>query len=65
MKINGSFLIFTALILIVLKLLGEITWSWIWILSPLWLPLAIPAVIMVVGFTIIFILSILVIIFDR
>ena len=27
-----------ALLLIALRLAGEITWSWIWILSPLWIP---------------------------
>ena len=28
-------------VFIVLKLTGVITWSWWWILSPLWIPLAI------------------------
>ena len=27
------------LIFIVLKLTGNITWSWWWVLSPLWLPI--------------------------
>ena len=31
------------LIFITLKLLGTITWSWWWVLSPLWIPLAIVA----------------------
>ena len=26
---------------IVLKLVNYITWSWIWVLSPLWIPLSI------------------------
>lgn len=26
-----------AIVLIVLKLLGKISWSWIWVLSPLWI----------------------------
>lgn len=25
---------------IVLKLVGVITWTWLWVLSPLWIPLA-------------------------
>ncbi len=25
---------------IVLKLLGAITWSWLWVLSPMWIPIA-------------------------
>lgn len=29
-----------ALIFITLKLTGNITWSWWWVLSPLWLPIA-------------------------
>lgn len=27
------------LVFITLKLLGKITWSWIWVLSPLWITL--------------------------
>jgi len=27
-----------AIVFIVLKLTGVITWSWIWVLSPLWIP---------------------------
>lgn len=39
---NGSpggvgFVGLLALIFIVLKLLGLITWSWLWVLSPLWI----------------------------
>ena len=26
---------------IVMKCLNQITWSWVWVLSPLWLPIAI------------------------
>ncbi len=25
---------------VVLKLVGEIDWSWLWVLSPIWIPLA-------------------------
>ena len=28
-----------SIVFIVLKLCGVINWSWIWVLSPLWLPL--------------------------
>ena len=28
-----------AVVFIVLKLVGVITWSWLWVLSPLWIPL--------------------------
>lgn len=29
------------IVFIVLKLLGKITWSWWWVLSPMWIPLAV------------------------
>lgn len=29
-----------AIVFITLKLTGYITWSWLWVLSPLWIPLA-------------------------
>ena len=29
-----------AIAFIILKLLNIITWSWIWVLSPIWLPVA-------------------------
>jgi hypothetical protein len=36
------------LVFLVLKLTGFINWSWIWVTSPLWIPLAM--VIIVLGF---------------
>jgi hypothetical protein len=30
-----------AILFIGLKLTGHITWSWLWVLSPLWIPLVI------------------------
>ena len=33
---------------IVLKLCGVINWSWWWVFSPLWIPLAIVAVILII-----------------
>jgi hypothetical protein len=44
-KINGSINIgfagLLALLFIGLKLLGYVAWPWIWVLAPLWVPLAI------------------------
>lgn len=37
------------LIFITLKLMGEITWSWWWVLSPFWGPIAFVLVIMLIG----------------
>ena len=33
---------------IVLKLCGVINWSWWWVFSPVWIPLAIVAVILII-----------------
>jgi energy-coupling factor transporter transmembrane protein EcfT len=41
------FLGILTLIFITLKLTGHITWSWLWVLSPLWIPLALFAVLVV------------------
>lgn len=32
------------LIFITLKLTGHITWSWLWVLSPFWIPMVIAVV---------------------
>ena len=31
-----------------LKLTGYIAWSWLWVLSPMWIPLAVALVILVI-----------------
>jgi len=36
--IGTGFLGLLALVFITLKLLGYISWSWLWILSPIWIP---------------------------
>lgn len=38
------------LIFITLKLTHVIDWSWAWVLAPLWIPLALVAVILLVAF---------------
>lgn len=38
------------LIFITLKLLGIINWSWWWVLSPIWIPLAIIVVLVAIYF---------------
>lgn len=37
------------IVFIVLKLLGKITWSWIWVLSPLWIPIVLIIAIFIIG----------------
>ena len=33
---------------VVLKLCGVITWSWLWVLSPFWIPLVIVVVVLII-----------------
>lgn len=37
------------LIFITLKLMGYIKWSWLWVLAPFWIPVAIVLVILLLG----------------
>lgn len=48
-KASFGFLDALLIVFIVLKLCGVINWSWWWVLSPIWLPLAI---ILVIAFVI-------------
>jgi hypothetical protein len=41
---------FLGLIFITLKLTGYINWSWLWVLSPFWIPFAIALVIFLIVF---------------
>lgn len=45
------------IVFIALKLTGVIGWSWWWVLSPLWLPLAVVLGIAVIGFLIWFVVE--------
>lgn len=40
-KTNFPILGILGLIFITLKLTGHITWSWLWVLAPFWIPVAI------------------------
>lgn len=44
---NGGhgFLGFLTLLFIGLKLTGHITWPWVWVLAPLWMPISIVVVV--------------------
>lgn len=46
---NMGFCSILTLIFIVLKLTHYIDWSWFWVLSPLWIPIAILFSILIVG----------------
>ena len=41
------------LLFIGLKLTGHITWSWIWVLAPLWIPMGIAFLVLSVGILIV------------
>ena len=44
-SINFPILGILGLIFITLKLTGHIAWSWLWVLSPFWIPITIALVI--------------------
>ena len=44
---NSSILTVLFIVFLVLKLTGNIDWSWWWVTSPLWLPLAFLLVIII------------------
>lgn len=39
------FLVCLTLIFITLKLIGYLSWSWLWVLAPLWIPFALGLII--------------------
>lgn len=47
MTINIGIFGILGIVFIVLKLCGVISWSWLWVVSPFWIPLAIVIVIAV------------------
>jgi hypothetical protein len=42
------------LIFITLKLTGHITWSWLWVLAPFWIPICIAVLIGIIAFIVAF-----------
>lgn len=42
--VSGAFLL--GITFVVLKLTGVIAWSWLWVLAPFWIPLALTLVIL-------------------
>ena len=47
-KATLTFCDLLAVAFIVLKLTGVIKWSWWWVLSPIWIPLAIALVVIII-----------------
>ena len=51
-SVNFPILGILGLIFITLKLTGYITWSWLWVLSPFWIPIGILILIGIIVFII-------------
>ena len=49
-RLGGELFTTLGLVFIVLKLLDIITWSWLWVLSPFWIPFVIVSVILSIIF---------------
>lgn len=49
-RFGGNLFTTLGLIFIVLKLLDVITWSWLWVLSPFWIPFVIVSIILSIIF---------------
>lgn len=47
-KSGTGFLGLLGLLFIALKLTGQINWSWLWVLSPIWIPFVILIIIAVI-----------------
>ena len=48
-NVNGLFGVLLAIVFITLKLCGVINWSWVWVLCPLWIGLALYLVVLLVS----------------
>lgn len=47
-----SFFGLLTIVFITLKLIGTIDWSWLWVLSPIWIPFALVFLILLIQLTI-------------
>lgn len=63
--IGLSFTQILILIFIVLKLTNCITWGWLWVLSPLWIPVAFILGLFVVVFVVVFVVDFIATLFGK
>jgi len=54
-SLGGLFIVLLTIVFIVLKLCHVIEWSWVWVLSPLWISAGVVILFLLVFFTLIFI----------
>ena len=45
------------IVFVVLKLIGVINWSWLWVLAPLWIEFVATIIICIIGFIVIYIID--------
>lgn len=45
-------------IFVVLKLVGVIDWSWLWVLAPFWIPLSLALVVIALAFIVLLVVAI-------
>ena len=46
-----------AIVFLVLKLCGVISWSWWWVFAPIWIPIGIAIIFVVIAFIVAFVTS--------
>ena len=63
--IGLSFTQILIIIFIVLKLTNCITWGWLWVLSPLWIPVAFILGLFVVVFVVVFVVDFIATLFGK
>ena len=56
-SLPGGIVTILTTVFVVLKVLGEIDWSWVWVLSPLWISAAIALLIILIVILVIFIIA--------
>ena len=47
-NIGGIMTSLLLVVFVVLKLIGVIEWSWVWVLSPLWVPLVLAVIVLAI-----------------
>ena len=48
--LDFSWTLILTIVFVVLKLLHKITWSWVWVLSPLWIGIVVSIIIIAISY---------------
>lgn len=51
-SLEGAWVLLFTLLFVTLKLTHQVEWSWLWVLSPLWIPIAFVLIIAILAFLI-------------